>query len=412
MKILHTADWHLGQTFYEYSRHDEHVRFLDWLRRQVRERGIDVLLVAGDVFDGPNPSAEAQRLYYSFLHRVTVECPELQIVVIAGNHDSAARLEAPNPLLEEMNITVRGVVRRDADGDIDLAHLIVPIYKSGVVRSRVDMNINDIVAFCLAVPYLRQGDYPSAGNYAQGVQALYQQLFAEVKDEGKPVVAMGHLQATGSEVSGDDRSERTIIGGVEGISPEAFDAQLIYTALGHLHRLQRVSGRENVRYSGAPIPMSFSEKGNRSSVVMVEYKDGKTKIQRIDVPPYVRLLSIPDQPANLEEVLEAIYLLPDGEVNERSPYLEVKIQMTEPDPSYKYKIESALQGKSVRLARVVAVMPVRKESGIRAVNYEELQGIHPQDVAFDYYKRKYDGQEMPVALKDLLQEVIGEVEKE
>ena len=109
MKILHTADWHLGQTFYEYSRYDEHVRFLDWLRRQSNERKIEVRLGAGDIFAGPNPSAESQRLYYSFLRRVTAECPALQIIIIAGNHDSAARLEAPNPLLEEMNITVRGV---------------------------------------------------------------------------------------------------------------------------------------------------------------------------------------------------------------------------------------------------------------------------------------------------------------
>ena len=87
-----------------------------------------------------------------FLRRVTAECPALQIIIIAGNHDSAARLEAPNPLLEEMNITVRGVVKRDADGDIDLAHLIIPIYKPGLGRSQVDININDIAAFCLAVP--------------------------------------------------------------------------------------------------------------------------------------------------------------------------------------------------------------------------------------------------------------------
>ena len=311
-----------------------------------------------------------------------------------------------------MNITVRGVVKRDADGDIDLAHLIVPIYKPGAGRSQEDMNINDIAAFCLAVPFLRQGDYPPAENYAQGVQSLYRQLFAELKDEGKPVIAMGHLQATGSEISGEDRSERTVIGGVEGISPEAFDTQIIYTALGHLHRPQRVSGRENVRYSGAPIPMSFSEKGNRSGVVMVDYEEDKTKILQIDVPPYARLLSIPDRPAVLEEVLEAIHGLPDGEISARSPYLEVKIQMTEPDTSYKYKIESALQGKSVRLARVVAVMPVQKESGLRAVSYEELRGIRPLDVALDYYKRRYEGQKMPAAMKELLQEVISEAGKE
>ena len=105
-------------------------------------------------------------------------------------------------------------------------------------------------------------------------------------------------------------------------------------------------------------------------------------------------------------------MIADGEINARSPYLEVKIQMTEPDTSYKYKIESALQGKSVRLARVVAVMPVQKESGLRAVSYEELRGIRPLDVALDYYKRKYDEQEMPAAMKELLQEVISEAGKE
>lgn len=411
MKILHTADWHLGQTFYEYSRHDEHIRFLDWLCWQIKEREVDVLLVAGDVFDGPNPSAEAQRLYYSFLRRVTTESPFLQIILIAGNHDSASRLEAPNPLLEEMNITVRGVVKRDEDGDIDLSHLIIPIYKKGKYAPG-NMNMHDIAAFCLAVPYLRQGDYPPAESYAQGVGMLYRQLFAAVKDEGKPVIAMGHLQATGSELSGDDRSERTLIGGLEGISPDAFDAQLIYTALGHLHRAQRVSGRDNVRYSGAPLPMTFAEKNNRNSVVLITYEEGETVMQRIDVPPYVRLLSIPQQPAMLDEVLDAIDALPDGEVTERSPYLEVKVRMNEPDTSYKYRIETALQGKSVRLARVVAVMPERKEGGIRAASYEELQGVHPLDVAMDYYKRMYDEAEMPAAMKELLQQVISEVSKE
>ena len=100
--------------------------FLEWLKQQIRQHEIDVLLIAGDVFDSPNPSAESQRMYYRFLREVTSENPSVQIIIIAGNHDSAARLEAPNPLLENMNVTVRGVVRRNAEGDIDLQHLIVP----------------------------------------------------------------------------------------------------------------------------------------------------------------------------------------------------------------------------------------------------------------------------------------------
>ena len=129
MKIIHTADWHLGQSFYEYDRKAEHIRFLSWLKDRIRTFGIDVLLIAGDVFDSPNPSAESQKIYYSFLREIIDENPLLQVIIIAGNHDSAARLEAPNPLLEGMNVTVRGLVKRTAGGNIDYENLIIPLMK-------------------------------------------------------------------------------------------------------------------------------------------------------------------------------------------------------------------------------------------------------------------------------------------
>lgn len=426
MRILHTADWHLGQTFYEYDRRAEHRHFLEWLKRQIKQRNIDLLLIAGDVFDGPNPSAEAQHMYYAFLREVTTDNPSLQIVIIAGNHDSAARLEAPSPLFDGMNITVRGVVKRDIDGEIDWTHLIVPIYKKEALplinRTKasggseeellsVTMNRHHIAAFCLAVPYLRQGDYPPAENYAAGVQLLYEQLYAQLADETRPVIAMGHLQAAGATLSEDDRAERSVVGGLEGVSAEAFSEHIAYTALGHLHRLQKVAGRDNIRYAGAPVPMSFAEAGNRSGVVMVEMEEGRTRIHRIEVPVYAVLKRIPATPEPLEAVLEALEDLPEGEVTERSPYLEVRVKMTVPDTSYKYKIELALQGKAARLARLVAVMPEVKASGIRAASYEELQSLHPLEVALDYYKRRYDGQDMADEVKQLLEGVIKEVEE-
>ena len=398
MKLLHTADWHLGQTFFEYDRRDEHIRFLNWLREQLRELDIDVLLIAGDIFDSPNPSAESQRLYYTFLREVTQENPSLQIIIIAGNHDSAARLEAPNPLLEGMNVSVRGVVRRDSEGNIDWQHLIIPV--------RIN---NETEAYCLAVPYLRQGDYPASETYAQGVQAMYHALYDAVKGLGKPVFAMGHLQATGSEISENDRSERTVIGGLESVSPDAFDRNIVYTALGHLHRAQRVSGRENVRYAGSPIPMSFAEKNYRHGVVVVDCKDGDVQIERREFEPPVQLMSIPSQAKPLEEVLEEIALLPDGEANGESPYLEIKVWMSEPEPAYKYKIEEALKGKAVRLARIAAVLPLRMDGGLKTLTYEELQTIHPMDIAMDVYKRKYGGEDMPESMKKLLKTVIEEV---
>ncbi|MDR1096877.1 MAG: exonuclease SbcCD subunit D C-terminal domain-containing protein [Tannerella sp.] len=403
MKIIHTADWHLGQNFYEYDRKAEHACFLTWLKKTVAENRADVLLIAGDVFDSPNPSAESQKMYFSFLREITNENPDLQIVIIAGNHDSAARLEAPNPLLEDMNITVRGIIRRSDSGEIDYEHLIIPLNKGG---------------YCLAVPYLRQGDYPEAGNYSQSVKALYDKLYEtagrKIAGNGRdfqPVIAMGHLQATGSEISENDRSERTVIGGLECVSPEAFSENIAYTALGHLHRGQRVSGRENVRYSGTPIPMSFAEKNNRQGVVLIEISPADpVNIKRIIFEDAVTLISIPQEPMPPDDVLRKIKELPEGEITAHSPYLELKVHITEPEPSMRHRIEEELKGKTVRLARISAVMQGnKKESNVMAL--EDLQATNPADIAEKIFEQQYGGEKMPEAMKKLLHEVIQEVER-
>ncbi|MFI3263264.1 MAG: exonuclease SbcCD subunit D C-terminal domain-containing protein [Rikenellaceae bacterium] len=396
MRLLHTADWHLGQTFYEYERKQEHGLFLAWLREQVKEHEIDLLLISGDVFDTQNPSADAQKMYYTFLRDITAENPNLQIVIIAGNHDSAARLEAPNPLLEAMNVTVRGVVRRNIEGEIDYDNLIIPLDKGGV---------------CLAVPYLRQGDYPGSSTYAEGVQRLYSELITRAKNQDfSPIVAMGHLQATGSEISERDKSERTIIGGLEAISPEAFDGGVCYTALGHLHRAQRVSGRENVRYSGAPLPMSFAEKNNKQGVTLVTIGEN-TEIERLVFEAPVKLLTVPSEPKPLKEVLAAIAELPDGEIDNTSPFLEVKVAISEPEPTLRRDIEAALETKAVRLARLEAVIQKSSDEQRKIMTYEELQEIDPLYIATDIFKRKFGGDDMPQNMKTMLNSVIEEVQQ-
>lgn len=402
LKLIHTADWHLGQTFFGYDRREEHLHFLEWLQRIIVSTQADALLVAGDVFDSPNPSAESQRLYYHFLRQVIQARPSLQIVLIAGNHDSAARLEAPNPLLEDMHITVRGIVRRTPDGAIDYDHLIVPLYKAGKVEAN-----------CLAVPYLRQGDYPPSETYAEGVQKLYGELIAHAVTKGKKLVVMGHMQATGSEISIDDRSERTVIGGLDSVSPQVFDGGVLYAALGHLHRAQKVSGREWVRYAGAPLPMSFAEKNYHQGVNLVTLgeEDDEVCIERIEFEPLVSLYSIPPQAAGIEAVLEAVAILPEGKADHTAPFLEVKVLVTEPDPSMKYKIEQALEGKRVRLARIVAVTPEYSEASYKCITYEELQALQPSDMARDVYKRKYGGNDMPQSLCDLFEEVVKELSR-
>lgn len=396
IKILHTADWHLGQTFYNYDRKWEHKAFLDWLIDKTAEIKADVLLICGDVFDNQNPSAEAQSLYYSFLKKITDINPELQIIIIAGNHDSASRLEAPNPLLETMNITVRGLINRDENGEIDFNNLIIPLRKGGNV---------------LAVPYLRQGDYPSSKEYGLGVETMYKELYRRVNKDERPIISLGHLHAINSSINENDRSERIIMGGLDNINLDVFDNEIDYLALGHLHRHQRVGGKENFRYSGSPLPMSFAEKNYKHGVVLVNY-DKEVEIEFIPYPSPIELISIPDRPQELEEVLEAIDTLPEGKVDETTSFLEIKVLITEVNPEMRISIENALKNKKIKLCRIESIHPKRdNNSEGKEPLSQDLRSIEPMEMALSYYKKLYDN-EMPEDLEKMLRDLVIKTKEE
>ncbi len=399
MKLIHTADWHIGQSFYGYNRDHEHRMFFEWLRTVIKEENADALLIAGDVFDSPNPSASAQRLFYDFLRDVTVENRQLQIVIIAGNHDSAARLEAPMPVLESMRVTIKGVVKRNADG-IDYADLLIPLYdREGKVG-----------IWCMAVPYIRQGDYPPSDSYADGVKNLYNAVYNEAlnrMEPGQMIVAMGHLQATGSEISEDDASERTVIGGLDCISPETFARGIAYTALGHLHKGQRVSKRDHVRYAGSPLPMSFAEKNYKHGVEVIELNaDSEINIQRRIFDAPIPLQSVPKEAKPLDEVLREL-----KEIDPQSDnYIEVPVLLDGPEPALNHRIGQALENKRVRLTRILGKLPKVSESGEkRIMSYDELKKINPIMIAQESFLKKY-GSEMPEEMVRLLHEVIGQTE--
>lgn len=412
IRILHTADWHLGQSFFGYDRVEEHAHFLDWLARELKENEIDALLIAGDIFDVSNPSAASQRMFYHFIRKVTEENPHLQLVAVAGNHDSAARLEAPLPLLQEMRTEIKGIVRKQ-EGEIDYDDLIVEL------KNRE----GEVEALCLTVPFLRQGDYPvvaTDGNpYAEGVKELYTRILQRAvsrRKEGQAIVAMGHLQATGSEIAERDFSERTIIGGLECVSPDAFAEQIAYTALGHIHKSQRVSARENVRYAGSPLPMSFAEKNYHHGVVMVTLAEGwAVEIEKREYTPLVGLLSVPrGKAAEPEEVLEELNTLPlrmEGvDNNLHDPYLEVKVMLAGPEPMLRQQIEEILADKAVRLARIVSVY---RQADAQNTLEEEvlaagLQEMNPLQIVRATYENIYHA-EMPEELENLFEETMQQL---
>ncbi|RAV28612.1 exonuclease SbcCD subunit D [Sinomicrobium soli] len=408
MKILHTADWHIGQLFHEYDRTCEHREFLEWLENTLQEEQVDVLLVSGDVFDLANPSAASVRLFYNFLRRATTACPDLQVIITAGNHDSASRLESPKPLLESSNIHITGIVEKKDDGTIDYDKLLIPIQgKTGKTE-----------AWCMAVPFLRMGDYPqvpdSDNPYTDGVAALYAALYEHLlrfKQPEQPVIAMGHLHARQAEISDMDKAERLIMGGVECVSASAFHKDICYVALGHIHKAQRIGGKDHIRYSGSPLPMSFSEITYRHQVVLFDLENHTAvNIRSLEVPVSVPLKRIPPAPEKLEEVLKAISKLPDISGSDAPPpYLEVRVLLEGPEPSLRHRIETALRDKDVRLTRIDVRYTVTNTAGNDTVtNPDQLKELQPLEVLEKVYHSRY-GNALPEELRELFHRVNGEL---
>jgi DNA repair protein SbcD/Mre11 len=406
MRLLHTSDWHLGQTLHGFERSHEHQCFLDWLLDVITAEQAEGLLICGDIFDNSNPSAAAQKQLYRFLQQAKMRAPQLNIIIIAGNHDSPGRLEAPGPLLEALDITVVGHVLRDGNGEIDLERLVVPLRnKDGV-----------IAAWCLAIPFLRPGDVPRVETegdaFIEGIALLYRQAFELAmtrRQPGQAIVALGHCHMVGGLIS-EASERRIVIGGAEALSAAIFDASIAYAALGHLHLAQRVGKQEHLRYCGSPLPLSFAEIDYPHQVLCVAL-DGEAlqSVTAISVPRAVELLRIPGQPAPVEEVLEMLAALDFPALDELHtfPYLEVRVRLEMPEPGLRARVEAALAHKAVRLARIETSMAATQAEGFEPKSIDDLNRMQPEDIFQRLYLSRFGleaPQEQLAAFAELLHE--------
>ncbi|MYM27480.1 exonuclease subunit SbcD [Duganella sp. CY15W] len=395
MRLLHTSDWHLGQSLHNFERHYEHQRFLDWLLDTIVAEQADALLIAGDIYDNANPSAASQKQLYRFLRQAKERAPHLNLVIIAGNHDSPGRLDAPGPLLEAHGTRVIGAVQRDADGEIDVESLVLPLTgRDGTVA-----------AWCLAVPFLRPGDVPrvtteeGADPYLAGIAQLYQQAFelaVSKREDGQAIIAMGHCHMVDGQMSSDSE-RRIVIGGTEMLPTGIFDPAIAYAALGHLHLAQSVGKQEHIRYCGSPLPLSFAEVNYAHQVLRIDL-DGATvrEIAPVPIPRAVDLLRIPSKPAPLAQVLEELdALAPPDAPAEQQPFLEVRVLLEQPEPGLRARIEAALDGKAVRLAKIETSTAARNSSIDKEVmTLDQLEKLKPDDIFKQLYQQRF-GNEAP-----------------
>ncbi len=381
LTICHTGDWHLGHTLYRRSREHEHARFLAWLADQLERRRADALIVAGDVFDSGNPPGSALAAFYGFLAEVRRRMPQLCVVVIAGNHDSPARLAAPDPVLRGLGVWIVGSVPYE-DGEMALGRMVIPVMREGRVLGRI-----------VAVPFLRGADLPpeaqdvAADAHARGVKRVYDAAIARARGEsndGEPIVVTGHFAAAGARMSRE--SERLLVGGMDGTLPiDVIDAAGVsYVALGHLHLAQSVTASAEIRYAGSPIPLSFSERDFEHEVRFISLAQGRVaRSEPVRVPPSVRLMRVPEagwlDRADAVTAIEA-FGPREASLDERDwPWVEVRARARADERDVLEAIEAAAIDRAIHLVHVVVERP-EAEAGRVASEASSAASLDVRDV--------------------------------
>lgn len=321
MRILHTSDWHLGQHFIGKSRAAEHQAFFHWLKQQIVALDIDVVLVAGDIFDTATPPSYARELYHQLI--VDLQPTGVQLVMLGGNHDSVAVLQESASLLKCLHTTVVPGYQTEP-----AAHLVPLHCKNGQVG-----------AVLAAVPFLRPRDLSqredgksqpgqsAAEKSAQlqsQISAVYQELYqdaatlasalvAKMADDPSsiaplPLIATGHLTTVGASTS---ESVREIYIGTLEALPASCLPPFAYIALGHIHQAQKVAGSEFIRYSGSPIALSFDEASQKKQLILVDFSQepasevrSEPVVSSIDIPCFQPLLSLKSDLAGLQDQLQ------------------------------------------------------------------------------------------------------------
>jgi exonuclease SbcD len=372
MKLLHTADWHLGARLVERDRLPEHAAFLDWLIDTLRTEQIDALLVSGDIFDAANPPQDAVALYFDFLKRLA-DLKTVKAVITGGNHDSASHLNAPRELLRRFEVHVFG---HAGDNVVDLGGAVVA-----------------------AVPFLRERDLREAAA-GETMAAVHEQVRAAIRAHytaqlaacraianGRPIIAMGHLTVLGATTSDSERDIH--IGNLGAVGADLFDG-FDYTALGHLHRPQRVASIDTIRYSGSPIALSFSEAADAKSVVIIDTQG--MKIELLPIPTTRALVRVTANRATLATDLAAI---------PADAWAEVTVKLDAPEPDLDRQVRDAAQGR-FEVLKVLADLPLTETRAWQSTG-PTLSELQPRDVFRELLKEKQiEGEELGAVFDELL----------
>lgn len=399
MRILHTADWHLGKNLEGHSRLEEQEAFCNDFVSMVEEHQIDMVIIAGDVYDTSNPPAKAEKLFYDTLKKLSKNGERLTLV-IAGNHDNPERLVAAGPLAMEHGIIMVGTPKT-----------IVPVGAYGLHKvvdsgeGYVEVEVNGEKAVILAVPYPSEKrlnevlygeleeEEDRLQSYSDRIHSLFEHLSKRYREDTINLV-VSHLFAMGSEEGGSERSIQ--LGGSYIVNGSCFPKEAQYIALGHVHKPQIVPGTgRRARYAGSPIHYNKKEISFEKKCFLVEVKAGEeAEVSELIVPVYK-----PIEVWKCNGVEEALALCEENKDRECWVYLEVTTDS--------YIREDQIKSMKDTKKDILEIMPK-----LSTVEWEEKEEVSISELRFDeifksFYKKER-GVDAEEELVELLLSIVNE----
>ncbi|MBD5264780.1 MAG: exonuclease SbcCD subunit D [Bacteroides sp.] len=394
MKILHTSDWHLGQLLYSYDRTEEYLDFFHQLKEIIRWEMPDALLVSGDIYDVSNPPASVCRLFKDTILELHSLVPDMAIIITAGNHDSASRIDIDRNLWKSNDIHVIGGIDK-IEGDFDFSDLIIKVGNAGYVA---------------ALPFVNRLMLKKSKNEDSGERDLLSKLEEQVKavnSEGLPVVLMAHLAVADCDKTG--HRERTI-GGFDTVDKNIFGNTFDYVALGHIHKQQKFNdGR--IAYSGSPIAVSFDENFPHTVSIVNIKKDELPESEELVIKPLRSLRTIPEEGVAFKKALKVIDKLPDNDMS------YIRLNVCQPEDLPVDCMEQAVaraSGKSCRFCtfRFVSEVKNRDENITPELHTFEFKELSPVEVAETFFRSSGTDEGLSQAYLTLIAELENEIRAE
>jgi exonuclease SbcD len=384
MKILHTSDWHLGHTLYNYDRTEEQMAMLLQMVDIVREEKPDVFLLCGDVYHTPQPSASVQTMFTNALVEIHDANPDMTIVITAGNHDSGTKHDIFRTPWKALKVYTIGSV--DANNKEDL---IIEIPGQGYV---------------IVVPYVNERNMPDG---------FFQDLLDIVAERNKanlPVLMTAHTTVSGCDFTGHENASEYVVGGIDSHSLEDMGTGYDYLALGHIHHAQFVrGGHHRVRYSGTPIPVSFDENYQHSVSIVELNKHGEGPVvKEIEIQTHRPLVTLPkDGVATWKDAKDLL----EGFPNDIEAYIRLNVEVDNFLP-VEANAEALLltEGKKCRFCVINTHRLKKDRREAKVMSVQEFKTEKPIDIAERYAEDI--GVEFDDDMKELFKETLALLKEE